>query len=321
VNGGPVYWAAAGPGFGLVYQMAGRDFLKAFRYDPRAGRLDERPALTSAVRAVEGMSGGFSSLSANGDKDGILWVSYPLGDGQWQNVPGRLAAFDATTLRELWHDDGGYLFAKFTPPTVADGRIVRATLSGKVVVDGAPPAPAGSWWARASARLAAMFRPAPWTPPPLSGRGAIEQKYRLAGGAAGILGAPVSDARPVQDRAGGWIRDFRAVVVGAVAATVAVRPVIAGAPPAPGHRPWSGLGTPYAASIVWSPATGAHFVTGEIRDAWLAAGGPAGALGYPVSDEGPDGDAGRAARFQRGTIGWSRASGALIHGAAPDGGS
>ena len=136
VNAGPVFWAAAGPGYGLVYQMAGRDYLKAFRYDTATHHLDERPFLTSSVRAVEGMSGGFSSLSADGARDGILWVSYPLGDGQWQNVPGRLAAFDATTLAELWHDDGGYLFAKFTPPTIASGRVIRATLSGKVVVYG-----------------------------------------------------------------------------------------------------------------------------------------------------------------------------------------
>ncbi|HEY6475446.1 MAG TPA: hypothetical protein VI456_02630, partial [Polyangia bacterium] len=158
INGSPTYWSAAGPGYGLVYQMSGRDYLKAFRYDPAARHLDETPFATSPVRAVEGMSGGFSALSANGDRDGILWVSYPLGDGQWQNVPGRLAAFDARTLRELWHDDGGYLFAKFTPPTIADGRVVRATLSGKVVVYGLrPEALPRSPWRRTADWLAARF--------------------------------------------------------------------------------------------------------------------------------------------------------------------
>jgi hypothetical protein len=75
INGGPVTWSAADPRYALVYQMAGRDFLKAFRYDKVTHHLDETPFLTSAVRAEEGMTGGFSSLSANGDRDAILWVS------------------------------------------------------------------------------------------------------------------------------------------------------------------------------------------------------------------------------------------------------
>ena len=95
------------------------------------------------------MSGGFASLSADAGARAILWVSYPLGDPQWQNVPGRLAAFDPLTLQELWHDDGGVLFAKFTPPTIADGRVVRATLSGRVLVYGPRPEPPRTALARA----------------------------------------------------------------------------------------------------------------------------------------------------------------------------
>src|SRR4051812_15679980 len=267
VNAGPVFWSAAGPGYGLVYQMAGRDYLKAFRYDTATHHLDERPLLTSSVRAVEGMSGGFSSLSADGARDAILWVSYPLGDGQWQNVPGRLTALDASTLRELWHDDGGYLFAKFTPPTIASGRVIRATLSGKVVVYGlraeaAPRSLAG----RAMDRVAALFRPRPFTPPAPVGRGAVDEKYRLAGGESGFLGRPVFDARPVQDAAGGWYRDFQGVIIGDVPSTVAVRHYVRSPTPAPAH-PWLGLGTPFGSSIYWSQPTGAHIVTARFATA------------------------------------------------------
>jgi hypothetical protein len=312
INGGAVFWSAAGPGFGLVYQMAGRDYLKAFRYDMATHHLDERPFLTSSVRAVEGMSGGFSSLSADGARDGILWVSYPLGDGQWQNVPGRLAAFDATTLGELWHDDGGYLFAKFTPPTIAGGRVIRATLSGKVVVYGLPPdAAPRSFTTRVLDRLAALFRPRPFTPPAPVGRAAVDEKYRLAGGESGFLGRPVFDARPVQDAAGGWYRDFRGVIVGDVPSTVAVRHYVRSPSPAPEH-PWLGLGTPFDSSIYWSQPTGAHIVTGEIRDSWLGRGGPTGALGYPIADEEPSPGGGRLCRFAGGAITWSAASGAMV---------
>jgi hypothetical protein len=314
INGGPVYWSAANPRYGLLYQMAARDFLKAFRYDKVTRHLDETPFLTSTVRAEEGMTGGFSSLSANQDRDAILWVSYPLGDGQWQNVPGRLAAFEATTLRPLWHDDGGYLFAKFTPPTVADGKVVRATLSGKVAVYGLRPyASPGSWWMRLGQRIAAAVRPG--APPRIApvGRAALDEKYRLAGGDTGFLGVPSSDARPVRDRAEGWYRDFRGLVIGNVPSTVAARPTAAPTSPAPGKRPWSGPGTFFTSSIYWSAGTGAHIVTGEIRAAWLARGGPSGALGYPVADEQPaPGGTGRLCRFQHGTISWSAASGARV---------
>jgi hypothetical protein len=312
INGGPVYWSQADPSYGLVYQMAGRDFLKAFRYDKRTRRLDARPHLVSSVRAEEGMTGGFSALSANGDRDAILWVSYPLGDGQWQNVPGRLAAFDATTLRELWHDDGGYLFAKFTPPTVADGLVIRATHSGKVAVYGllAGGSP-GSWWERLTGRIAGALRPRAERPEP-SGRAAVDEKYRLAGGESGFLGLPTSEVRPVRDAAAGWYRDFRGLVIGSVSSTVAVRPSTKAEPPAPGKRPWSGPGTFVASSIYWSAKTGAHIATGEIRAAWLAAGGPSGALGYPIADEEPAGGGmGRRCRFERGEIVWSAATGAL----------
>ncbi|MFL5305679.1 MAG: LGFP repeat-containing protein [Polyangia bacterium] len=308
VNGGPVFWPDAGADFGLVLQMAGRDFLKSFRYDPRARRLDPRPFAVSPVRAVEGMSGGFATLSADGGRNAILWISYPLGDPQWQNVPGRLAAFDPLTLRELWHDDGGELFAKFTAPTIADGRVVRATLSGRIVVYGLHAEPARGL----VPRIAAFFRPRPFVAPPLVGRAAVDEKYRLAGGETGFLGAPAFDARPVQDRAQGWYRDFHGVIVGAVPATISARHLPPGTPPAPGHRPWSGLGTPFASSIYWSAATGAHILTAEIRDAWLATGGPTGPLGYPTSDEAPAHDGGRAAEFQSGRIVWTAQTGARI---------
>ena len=313
VNGGPVFWPAAGPGYGLVYQMAGRDYLKAFRYDSATHHLDARPFLTSSVRAVEGMSGGFSSLSADGARDGILWVSYPLGDGQWQNVPGRLAAFDAATLGELWHDDGGYLFAKFTPPTIASGRVIRATLSGKVVVYGlrADAAPR-SFVRRAFDHLAALFRPRPFTLPAPVGRAAVDEKYRLSGGESGFLGRPVFDARPVQDAAAGWYRDFQGVIIGDVPSTVAVRHYVRAPSPVPARHPWLGLGTPFTSSIYWSQPTGAHIVTGDIRDSWLGQGGPTGPLGYPAADEEPAPGGGRVCRFAGGTITWTVASGAAL---------
>ena len=65
-------------------------------------------------------------------------------------LPRTAGGLDARSLRELWHDDGGYLLAKFTPPTIANGKVVRATLSGRIVVYGLrPPSSSDRWWRRA----------------------------------------------------------------------------------------------------------------------------------------------------------------------------
>jgi hypothetical protein len=67
------------------------------------------------------------------------------------------------------------------------------------------------------------------------------------------------------------------------------------------------------ASVYWSPQTGAHEVHGAIRDKWLSLGGPAGELGYPVSDEtgAPDGYS-RISRFQHGWITWNDRAGIRV---------
>jgi len=60
------------------------------------------------------------------------------------------------------------------------------------------------------------------------------------------------------------------------------------------------------ASILASRETGAHYVIGEIRAAFLRAGGVR-RLGYPTSDEVPTPDGfGLMTRFERGTVYWYR---------------
>src|ERR1019366_8071511 len=64
IHGGPCYW----PQQGLLYQMAEKDYLKAFSYDVLSQKLLHTPALTSTVRPPYGMPGGHSSPSANAGK-------------------------------------------------------------------------------------------------------------------------------------------------------------------------------------------------------------------------------------------------------------
>ncbi len=93
------------------------------------------------------MPGGFLTLSADGEKDGtgILWIAMPLADNaNHRVVRGVLRALDATDISrpELWdsessgdaEDQLGF-FAKFCPPTVANGRVYLPTFKEEIVLD------------------------------------------------------------------------------------------------------------------------------------------------------------------------------------------
>ncbi|WP_138732316.1 N-acetylmuramoyl-L-alanine amidase [Modestobacter excelsi] len=98
----------------------------------------------------------------------------------------------------------------------------------------------------------------------------------------------------------------------------------AGGPAALGAPLTDELGTPdrvgrfnhfaNGASIYWTPATGAQLVGGQIRNLWQQTGWETGPLGYPTSGEVPAAG-GRYSTFQRGTVFWTAAGGAVeVHG-------
>ena len=95
------------------------------------------------------MPGGMLSISANGNTpgSGILWASHPFNENANQAVvEGIVRAYDASDLKhELWNskqkparDDIGN-FAKFCPPTVANGKVYMASFSGYLAVYGLLP--------------------------------------------------------------------------------------------------------------------------------------------------------------------------------------
>ncbi|MGY1783997.1 hypothetical protein ACI8AB_03275, partial [Geodermatophilus sp. SYSU D00698] len=64
-------------------------------------------------------------------------------------------------------------------------------------------------------------------------------------------------------------------------------------------------------AIYWSPASGAHAISGAIQSAWMARGFENSLLGYPVGPEvAAANGAGRRQDFQGGVILWSEATGA-----------
>lgn len=141
IHGGPLYWKDAG----IIYGTAEKDYIKAFKYYPDGHCLngpcvDFDHSFKSTARAPDGMPGGFLSLSANKDKQGIIWALFPQRDNTFFIQSGRLVAFDALTLETLWNDDDPTVgFAKFCPPTVAGGKVFRAAFVRKHFI-----APAGT---------------------------------------------------------------------------------------------------------------------------------------------------------------------------------
>jgi hypothetical protein len=147
LHGSPVYWN--GPGAPLIYTWAEYDHLKSFAVDSAASLLDPVPLAMSPNPAPDGMPGASMSISANGSTEGtgVLWAYLPqMGDANQAVVPGELHAFDAANVGvELWNttqnasrDSPGNL-AKFTSPTVANGRVYLATFSQAVCVYGLLP--------------------------------------------------------------------------------------------------------------------------------------------------------------------------------------
>jgi hypothetical protein len=101
--------------------------------------------------AASGQPGGMLALSANGTNagSGIIWASHNLvGNANQQVRPGILRAHNAQNVtNELWNSeqlsarDTVGNFAKFVPPTVANGKVYLATFSNRLNVYGLLPLP------------------------------------------------------------------------------------------------------------------------------------------------------------------------------------
>jgi hypothetical protein len=141
IHGGPVYWH--GPNGPWVYVWPENDYLRAYRLVK--GQLQTTPVSQSTTTdpvgvagGSPGMPGGMLSISANGSTpgSGIVWASHPYraSSALHDAVEGIVRAYDAADLtKELWNskqnaarDDIGN-FAKFCPPTIANGKVYMAS--------------------------------------------------------------------------------------------------------------------------------------------------------------------------------------------------
>jgi alpha-glucosidase (family GH31 glycosyl hydrolase) len=163
IHGSPIFWE--GPSGPTIYVWAEDAPVKAF-----AARADgtfpttplnitgipnaqlgvttsqgNQTGLGGAPGISPGMPGGSLSLSANASAAGsaILWACHPLANANQGVAPGIVRAFDASNLAvELWNTkvnaprDDIPSYAKFCPPTVANGKVYVPTFSDRVMVYG-----------------------------------------------------------------------------------------------------------------------------------------------------------------------------------------
>ena len=160
IMGGPVFFPSLNDGNTGILYIAPED-LPVLAFDVEDGRIRSGPRISELVafgvqerRTQSGLPfsqfvttftasrhpGGILSLSSAGHDTatGIVWLSHFRDPGPAKGLDatrqihdGVLEAFDATNLRLLWSSDGkledgvGY-FQKFTPPTVANGKVYLA---------------------------------------------------------------------------------------------------------------------------------------------------------------------------------------------------
>ena len=157
--------------------------------------------------------------------------------------------------------------------------------------------------------------------------GAVRDRWAALGWELGPLGYPVSDELPTPDGRGrynhftggsvywtpaGGAHEVRGSIRELWARTGWEAGVLGfpatGELPTPDGR---GRFTHFAGgSIYWTPTTAAHEVHGLIRQRWAETGWELGRLGYPVSDEYAV-PGGRRTDFERGSLTWSAATGAV----------
>ena len=143
IHGGPVWWAGPNGSFMYLWPDSG-DRLRQYQFT--GGLFNTTPFAQGVTAGGGGSPGGILAISANGTNagGGIVWaIVNTASDANHSVVPGTLHAYNAQNVSsELWNSDQisardslGNL-AKFVAPTVANGKVYVATVSGRLNVYG-----------------------------------------------------------------------------------------------------------------------------------------------------------------------------------------
>jgi hypothetical protein len=149
IFGTPTFWN--GPGGQWVYVWVSGGVAEAYKFNgsTSAPAFQTSPISLGTISSPSGeVDTSPMSLSANGSQSGtgILWAPIAQLGGHIPGVTGVLHALDASNLStDLWNSeldpnrDRAGNFAKFNPPTVANGKVYLPTFSGQVIVYGLNP--------------------------------------------------------------------------------------------------------------------------------------------------------------------------------------
>ena len=140
MHAGPVFWTSAANG-GLIFNCGNGDHLKSYKFN--GSTFGTSPFQTSSASAG-GDPGGFLSVSANGNANGIVWESVEITDSDQGTAPGIVRAYNADNISgtELWDSnqkssrDKLGTFVKDANPLVANGRVYVGSYDGNVHVYG-----------------------------------------------------------------------------------------------------------------------------------------------------------------------------------------
>jgi len=140
--GSPIYWNTSTP---ELFVWGHDDTLYAYRFNPSSNIFSTTASSRGTLQSASGTGCIGLSVSSNDSvaNSGVVWASVPESSPDTATVPGTLYAFDASDVtRLLWSSkqnssrDSFGNFAKFVPPTVANGRVYLATDSQQVCVYG-----------------------------------------------------------------------------------------------------------------------------------------------------------------------------------------
>ena len=217
-----VYWSSATHG-GMLYVWGQRDRAKV--YAVKDGAVAATPSM-SRPEMNEGHPGAMLSLSANGDRDGILWAAiHATGDSWHESRPGVLHAYEGDNIsHELWNSlqipsrDDCRNYSKMAPPTIANGKVYLASFgtdnigTGQLCVYGLLPsgkAPAAP--ANVRATVLQQKITVDWDAVPGADTYAVEATY---GGVTTVVASGLMQPGFVEAAANKGSTEFRVIAVG-----------------------------------------------------------------------------------------------------------